>query len=91
MSTRVSPPAEFVGYRRSAAVPGVEVLDAYHSAREWRDVGMGFAVTFLRTWRGTAYYRGQRHLLQPGVAFWNRPAEALVATPHPGLTGCPPR
>ncbi|HEY1536352.1 MAG TPA: AraC family transcriptional regulator, partial [Polyangiaceae bacterium] len=48
---------------------------------------MGFAVTFLRTWHGSVYYRGQHHLVEPGVAFCNHPAEALVATPRPGLTG----
>ena len=87
MSNRVPAQPEFIGYRRSAVVPGVEVLDAYHSAREWRDVGTGFAVTFLRTWHGNVYYRGQTHAVEPGVAFCNHPGEALVATPRPGLTG----
>jgi hypothetical protein len=87
MSNAVPAPPEFVGYRRLAAVPGVEVLDAYHSSREWRDVATSFAVTFLRTWRGSVYYRGQTHAVEPGVAFCNHPEEALVATPQPGLTG----
>jgi AraC-like DNA-binding protein len=87
MSKGVPSQPEFVGYRRSAVVPGVEVLDAYHSPREWRDVGSGFGVTFLRTWHGSVYYRGQKHAVEPGVAFCNHPGEALVATPEPGLTG----
>ncbi len=82
------PPArERIGYRRSLVVPGVEVLDADDSPREWRDVGLGFAVTFLRTWRGQVYYRGRRHHVEPGVAFCNHPAEALVATPEGGAAG----
>jgi AraC-like DNA-binding protein len=86
MSTGVRP--EVIGYRRSAAVPGLEVLDAYDSPREWRDVGGGFAVTYLRTWHGRVYCRGARtHDVEPGVAFCNHPGEALVATPHEGSVG----
>jgi AraC-like DNA-binding protein len=87
MTTGAPAPPEFIAYRRSAAVPGVEVLDAYHSPREWRDVAIGYAVTFLRTWRGNVYYRGHNHAVQPGVAFCNHPAEALVATPHADEAG----
>ncbi|HEX3853927.1 MAG TPA: helix-turn-helix transcriptional regulator [Polyangiaceae bacterium] len=87
MSNGVPAPPEVIGYRRSAVVPGVEVLDAYHSPREWRDVGTGFAVTLLRTWHGNVYYRGQRHAVAPGIAFCNHPGEALVATPQAGPAG----
>ena len=80
-------PQEHVGLRRSVAMPGLEILDADHSPREWRDVGGAFAVTFLRTWHGSVYYRGRRHALQPGIVFCNHPAEALVATPHAGTAG----
>jgi AraC-like DNA-binding protein len=85
MSTGVRP--EIIGYRRSAAVPGLEVMDVHDSPREWRDVGGGFAVTFLRTWRGRVYYRGRTHEVKPGVAFCNHPGEALVGTPQQGSVG----
>jgi AraC-like DNA-binding protein len=87
MTNGVHAPQEFIAYRRLAAVPGLEVLDAYYSPRVWRDVGMGYAVTFLRTWRGNVYYRGRNHTVEPGVAFCNHPAEALVASPHAGQAG----
>jgi len=78
---------EYVGFRRSSALPGLEVIDAEHSPRQWRDVGTGFAVTLLRTWHGSVYYRGRFHEVQPGIAFCNQPTEALVATPHAGTDG----
>ena len=78
---------ERIAYRRSIVLPGVEVLDAENTAREWREVSDCFAVTFLRTWHGQVYYRGRSHSLQPGLAFCNHHAEAFVATPHPGTQG----
>src|SRR4051794_11670728 len=86
MTNRTHEP-ERIGYRRSIVLPGVEVLDAENSAREWREVSEGFAVTFLHTWHGQVYYRGQSHAVQPGVAFCNHYSEAFVATPHPGSNG----
>ena len=85
MSAGVRP--EYIGYRHSDAVPGLEVLDAYDSPREWRTISEGFAVVFTRTWRGRTYYRGQRHEVEPGVAFCNHPGEGLVATPHARVAG----
>ncbi|MET0790415.1 MAG: AraC family transcriptional regulator [Polyangiaceae bacterium] len=78
---------EYVGFRRSPAVPGLEVIDARDSPRQWRDVGTGFAVTFLDTWHGNVYYRGRLHDVEPGIAFCNQPTEALVATPQAGSSG----
>lgn len=80
-------PRESIAFRRSPAVPGLDVIDARDSARQWRDVGGGFAVTFLKTWHGSVYYRGRLHEVEPGIAFCNHPAEALVATPHTGTAG----
>src|SRR4051794_437891 len=80
-------PQESIAFRRTPAVPGLEVLDARDSPRQWRDVGGGFGVTFLRTWHGTAVYRGRAHAVEPGIAFCNEPAEALIATPRAGTAG----
>lgn len=78
---------EYIGFRRSPAIPGLEVIDAEHSPRQWRDVGTGFAVTILRTWQGTVQYRNRQHDVEPGIAFCNQPAEALIATPQGGSAG----
>ncbi|HEY4104604.1 MAG TPA: AraC family transcriptional regulator [Polyangiaceae bacterium] len=78
---------EFVGYRRVAAVPGIEVLDVYDSAREWRCVHESFAVGFLQTWRGGMTYRGETYDMAPGKMVYTQPGEALVATPLVGHVG----
>jgi AraC-like DNA-binding protein len=81
------PPQEFIGYRRTAALPGLEVLDAYHTARDWRVIGAGFAVVLPQSWRGEVLYRGCTHAVEPGVAFCNNPDEPLVAKPEAGRAG----
>jgi AraC-like DNA-binding protein len=85
--TRPPAPQESVHFHRSPAVPGLEVLDARDSPRQWRDVSGGFGVTFLQTWHGTALYKGRLLDVEPGIAFCNEPAEALVATPNAGTVG----
>jgi AraC-like DNA-binding protein len=80
-------PAEHIGYRRSATIPGLEILDAYHSPREWRVVSSDYAVTFLRTWRGEVRYRGRVSAVERGIAFCNYPGEALIATPEANGVG----
>jgi AraC-like DNA-binding protein len=79
--------AEHIGYRRSAAIVGLEILDAYHCPREWRVVGDDYALTFLHTWRGQVTYRGRVNAVEPGIAFCNYPGEALIATPEANLVG----
>ncbi len=80
-------PEEYIGYRRSAALTGLEVLDAYHSPRDWRVIGDAYAVVVPLTWHGEVLYRGLTHAVEPGVAFCNHPDEALVAKPEPGRPG----
>jgi len=76
--------SEVIDYRRSAGLPGVEVIDAQRSPREWRVIPEGFAVVIFGTWQGRARTRGQSHIGQPGLAFCNMPGELLVGTPHGG-------
>ncbi|MEI9952563.1 MAG: AraC family transcriptional regulator [Pseudomonadota bacterium] len=80
-------PQEFIGYRRSPALFGLEVLDADHSSRDWRCIGDAYAVTVPQTWRGEVLYRGLTHAVEPGVAFCNQPGEALLAKPAAGRAG----
>ena len=87
MTNAAPPNQEYIGYRRSAALPGFEVIDAYHSSREWRAVGDAYAVTVPLTWRGQAVYRGLKHVVRPGVAFCNHPDELFVANPEAGHAG----
>jgi AraC-like DNA-binding protein len=87
MSIAAHSPPEIIGFRRSPALRGLEVLDAYHSPRDWRVIGDAFAVTVPQTWRGQVRYRGLLHAVEPGIAFCNQPDEAFVATPEGGRPG----
>jgi AraC-like DNA-binding protein len=84
MSGRARVESEVVDYRRSAGLPGVEVIDARHSPREWRVMCPNYAVVMFRTWRGGVHSRGRIHLGQPGVVFCNTPGEVMVANPDQG-------
>ncbi|MEI9940708.1 MAG: AraC family transcriptional regulator [Pseudomonadota bacterium] len=87
MTTAAPPLQEFIGYRRSAAVLGLEVLDAYRTKRDWRVIGSEYAVTVPQTWHGEVRYRGLTNAVEPGIAFCNQPGEALVATPAADRAG----
>lgn len=71
-----------VDYRRSTALPGVEVIDAQHSPRQWRVVCPDFSVVLFRTWRGEVRHRGRVHQGEPSVVFCCTPDEAMIANPH---------
>lgn len=73
---------EIVDYRRSAALPGVEVIDARRSPREWRVIPDSYSVVVFRTWQGQARACGQTHSGGPGLAFCNMPGELLIGSPH---------
>jgi len=87
MTSAAPSPQEFIGYRRSPALRGLEVLEAYHTSRDFRRIGDAYAVAVPRSWRGTVLYRGLRHVVEPGVAFCNEPEAPLVATPNEGRAG----
>lgn len=77
-----SAPNEVVDYRRSVVLPGVQVVDAQHSPREWRVLCPDYAVVMFRTWRGGVHSRGRIHPGEPGMVFCNTPGEVMVANPH---------
>jgi AraC-like DNA-binding protein len=82
MAVRTSALKEIVDYRRSVALPGVQVIDAQHSPREWRVACPDFAVVMFRTWRGGVHSRGRLHPGEPGLVFCNTPGEVMVANPY---------
>jgi len=87
MSIAPPSPPEFIGFRRSPGLRGIEVLDAYHSPRDWRVIGDEFAVAVPQTWRGEVRYRGLLHPVEPGMVFCNQPDEPLIAMPAGGSPG----
>ena len=80
-------PPEIIQYRRSAALPGIELLEAFNSSREWRLISPSYAVCFLQTWRGRANYRGKSAELDPGLGFCNYADEPITASPEGGAPG----
>ncbi|HEY0467743.1 MAG TPA: AraC family transcriptional regulator [Polyangiaceae bacterium] len=84
MTARTPASHEVVDWRRSAEVPGIEVIDAQHSPREWRVICSVHAVVLFRTWRGSVRSRGRLHEGKPGLVFCTPPDEALVANPKQG-------
>ncbi|HYP74697.1 MAG TPA: AraC family transcriptional regulator [Polyangiaceae bacterium] len=73
---------EAVEYRRSSALPGVEVIAARHSPREWRIIPETYGLVVFRTWQGHTRTRGQIDVAEPGFAFCNTPGDLLIGTPH---------
>ena len=84
MASGTSGSNEVVGYRRSPALRGVEVIDAHASPREWRVICSDYAVVMFRSWRGGVRVRGGLHSGEPGLVFCNVPGELMVANPHAG-------
>jgi len=82
MQARESLANESIEYRRSLALPGVEVLEVRQSLREWRVIPDSYAVVVFRTWQGRARTRGQVHVAKPGLAFCNLPGEVTIGNPH---------
>jgi len=75
---------EKIGVRRSADLPGVEILDADHTAREWRWFNTAYGVAVSRTWHCDVVYRRRRQQMQPGMAFCSEAGEVHTT---PGVRG----
>ncbi|MES1174458.1 MAG: hypothetical protein ABUL62_09015 [Myxococcales bacterium] len=81
MNPGLALPQEIIGFRRSAATPGIEIVDAQDSPREWRVVCPTFAVVVFSTWSGPVHFAGRTHQGKPGVVFCNVPSEPMVSRP----------
>lgn len=75
---------ETIGFRRSPDLPGVEILDADNTAREWRWFNTGYGVAVSRSWHCDVVYRGQRREVVPGTVFCSEPGEVHST---PGVRG----
>ena len=84
MAGRTTAPLEVVDYRRSTALPDIEVIDVQHSPREWRVIGEDFALVMFRTWQGRVRHRGQVQTGEPGLVFCCTPGETMVSNPQQG-------
>ena len=73
---------ETIGFRRSPDLPGVEILDADHTGREWRWFNTAYGVAVSRTWHCDVVYRRRRQEMRPGMVFC---AEAGEVHSTPGV------
>ena len=75
---------ETIGFRRSPDLPGVEILDADHTAREWRWFNTAYGVAVSRTWHCDVVYRRRRREMRPGMTFCSEAGEVHTT---PGVRG----
>ena len=78
---------EVIGFRRSPATPGFHMMDAEHSAREWRVVSHLFYVVVFESWRGPISMAGRTQHGAPGFVLCQRPNELTIGRPDGGLPG----
>ena len=78
---------EVVGFRRSVALPGIEIVDAEQSPRQWRIAHPCAFVVFFRTWSGPVRINGRTYAGAPGSVFCNMPGDAMVSQPDGGRPG----
>jgi len=87
MTPRLDSPQELIGFRRSTATPGIEIVDAQHSPREWRVVCPSYAVVVFRTWGGPVHFAGRTYRGEPGAVFCGVPNELMVSRPDGNRPG----
>jgi AraC-like DNA-binding protein len=87
MKPGVSATQEVINYRRSAATPGIQIVDAQDSPREWRIVSPELAVVVFRTWRGPVHFGGRTLFGKPGTVFCSTSDELMVSRPEGGNPG----
>ncbi|MEO6601162.1 MAG: AraC family transcriptional regulator [Polyangiaceae bacterium] len=87
MTHGLNTPQEIIGFRRSAATPGIEIVDAQDSPREWRVVCPALAVVVFRSWSGPVHFAGRTHRGEPGAVFCNVPDELMVSRPEGNRPG----
>lgn len=87
MSTGNHAVQEIIGFRRSLATPGFDMMDAENSPREWRVVSHNFYVVVFETWRGPVALGGRAHYGAPGFVLCQRPDELTIGRPEAGLPG----
>jgi hypothetical protein len=68
-------------------MPGIEVVDARHSPREWRVICPRPFVVVFHTWRGSIRLNGRTHAAAPGMAFCGNAEELFVARPEADRPG----
>jgi len=78
---------ESIGYRRTDAFPGIEIIDASNTGRSWSYFNALYGLAMMRSWHGEVLYRGRAHRVIPGQMFCPEPGETHTALPDAGSAG----
>jgi AraC-like DNA-binding protein len=70
---------EQVHFRSLVGTPGIEILDAENSARNWRWFHTAFGLALMKTWHGEITYRRRQQSLEPGMILCTTPGEVHTA------------
>ncbi len=80
------PVSEQIRFVRHAALPGVELLRAEHSTREWKVFNSVHSLSISESWLGHVHYRGRTLEVTPGNVFCTEPGETHT-TSRPASAG----
>ena len=78
---------ESIGYRHSACLPGVEILDAEHAPRTWEVYNTSFALALSESWSGGLSLEGRTTNVAPGEVILTAPGDVHVAAPNDARPG----
>jgi AraC-like DNA-binding protein len=70
--------SEVIGFRRAAALAGIEVLDAVETSRQWHVFNTAYALAMPTSWSADVLYRRRRVQILPGTLFCTEPGEIHV-------------
>jgi AraC-like DNA-binding protein len=70
--------SEVIGFRRTAALAGIEVLDALRTSRQWHVFNTAHALAMPTSWKAEVLYRRRRVQILPGTLFCSEPGEVHV-------------
>ena len=73
---------ESIRYAGATALPGVEVMEAHQSPREWRIFNTQYSLAVPQTWQGVGTYRGRVYDVSAGMVFATEPGEVHTAVPN---------
>jgi AraC-like DNA-binding protein len=62
-------------FLRDKALPGVELVDVWHTSQNWQCYATAFELVVPRTWKADIAYRQQRFELREGSVFCAEPGE----------------
>jgi AraC-like DNA-binding protein len=70
--------SEVIGFRRAAALAGIEVFDAVNTSRQWSVFNSAYGLAMPTSWNADVLYRRRRVQILRGTLFCTEPGEIHV-------------